>query len=109
MSQPEEPQDPRAPQPPPQPQPQPPQPQPPPQFRSSLDKYYKDWERRVASMKSQAARVDWGKVDWSKVEPSDIGVRMGPVMTEDQFRKYREKNKNVAVIGSLGNATSKKP
>lgn len=65
---------------------QPPKPQRP---KTPLDKYYQDWEKKVAAMTRQASTVDWSKVDLSKLNPSDIGVHLGPPMTEEQFRAYR--------------------
>lgn len=52
---------------------------------------YGDWERKVTSMNRATNALDWSKVDWSKLNPRDIGVQMGPPMTEEQFREYRER------------------
>lgn len=58
---------------------------------SALDEYYRQWEHKVAGMKQASAAVDWSGADWSKLKPSDIGVQMGPVMTEEQFKEYRRR------------------
>ncbi len=50
-----------------------------------------DWVRHVATMNEQARGVDWSKVDWSKLQAKDVGVRFGPIMTEEQFREYRRR------------------
>lgn len=49
------------------------------------------WKAVTDAMKAQSAGVDWSKVDWSKMTASDIGVQMGPVMTEEQFRAYQQR------------------
>lgn len=49
------------------------------------------WKEVTDAMHAQAAGVDWSKVDWSKLAPSDIGVQMGPMMTEEQFREYQRR------------------
>lgn len=59
--------------------------------RTALDEYYQTWEQKVAGMKQASAVVDWSRADWSKLKPSDIGVQIGPVMTEEQFREYRRR------------------
>ncbi len=58
---------------------------------SALDDYYHKWEQKVAGMKQASAAVDWSGTDWSKLKPSDIGVHIGPLMTEEQFREYRKR------------------
>ena len=59
--------------------------------RGALDAYYKQWEQKVAGMKQASAGIDWSGVDFSKLKPSDIGVHVGPVMTEEQFKEYRRR------------------
>ena len=49
------------------------------------------WRAVTDAMRAQSAGVDWSKVDWSKLAPSDIGVQMGPMMTEEQFREYQRR------------------
>lgn len=49
--------------------------------------------------RARSAAVDWSKVDWSRLKPSDVSVRMGPMMTEEQFAEYR-KTRTVAVLNS---------
>lgn len=58
---------------------------------SALDQHYRAWEHKVASMKAASSKVDWAGADWSKLKPSDIGVHVGPLMTEEQFREYRKR------------------
>lgn len=65
--------------------------------RSAID----EWQRRVGEMSSKTKEVDWSKTDFSKLQPSDIGVQMGPAMTEEEFRDYRRRTGGGArVIGS---------
>lgn len=49
------------------------------------------WKAMTDAMRAKSAGVDWSKVDWSKLAPSDIGVQMGPMMTEEQFREYQRR------------------
>lgn len=49
------------------------------------------WKEVTDAMRAKSAGVDWSKVDWSKLAPSDIGVQMGPMMTEEQFREYQRR------------------
>lgn len=67
------------------------QPATPPPPAAGMAEYQKQWERKVASMNRATNAIDWSKVDWSKLDPRDIGVQMGPPMTEEQFRAYRER------------------
>lgn len=57
--------------------------------RSALDAEYQAWERKVAGMRSECEATDWSGVDWSKLRAQDVGVQLGPPMTEEQFRAYR--------------------
>ena len=57
-----------------------------------------EWQRMVAAMQARAQAVDWSKVDWSKLSPSDIGVRFGAPMTEEEFAEYRKRRGSVHVI-----------
>ena len=53
-------------------------------------------------MKTQAsgtAGIDWSKIDLSKLKASDIGVRMGPMLTEEEFAAYRASRPGVNVLG----------
>lgn len=59
--------------------------------KSALDEYYREWEQKAARMHAKSAQVDWSKVDLSKLKPSDIGVMVGPPMTEEQFREYQKR------------------
>lgn len=59
---------------------------------------------------SSAARGQSGKASRGRpsepvtrgrsLEPRDIGVRIGPVMTEEQFAEYRKNKPNVKVIAA---------
>lgn len=49
------------------------------------------WAAQVEAMRARAAAVDWSKVDWSRLNAKDIGVQMGPPMTEAQFAEYRRR------------------
>lgn len=67
------------------------------------------WAAQAQAMRDRAAAIDWSKVDWSKLAAQDVGVRMGPVMTEEQFKAYREQGgRNVHVIRTTDQA-GKKP
>ena len=57
----------------------------------SLGDYYKDWEQRTRTMHEEAAKVDWSAVDMSKLKASDIGVRLGPMLSEADFLAMRAK------------------
>lgn len=57
------------------------------------------WAAQVQGAQTRAAGVDWSKVDWSKLTAQDVGVRLGPVMTEEQFKAYRaQSGRNVQVV-----------
>jgi hypothetical protein len=48
------------------------------------------WQAELAK-RAHAAKtqdIDWSKV---KIDPSKLGVEMGPVLTEEQFKAYCEK------------------
>jgi hypothetical protein len=49
------------------------------------------WHREVSAMKARAAAVDWSKTDFSKLAASDIGVKFGAPMTEEEFAEYRRR------------------
>jgi hypothetical protein len=55
----------------------------------SLGEYYKEWEQKTRSMHEESAKVDWSSMDMSKLKASDIGVRLGPMLNEEQFRALR--------------------
>ena len=61
------------------------------------------WAHMVSEMKRAATHVDWSQIDLSKLAPKDIGVHVGPMMTEEQFRAYR------ARAGSAGVRVVKAP
>jgi hypothetical protein len=55
-----------------------------------------DGQKAFAAWQSEMARrmvaaktdtVDWSKV---KIDPAQLGVEMGPVLTEEQFKAYCE-------------------
>lgn len=52
--------------------------------------HHKDWARAVAGMKTQSAAIDWSRVDFSQLQASDVGVKFGPLLTEEQFKQYRK-------------------
>lgn len=71
-----------------------------------------EWATRTQSMRAAASAVDWSKVDWSKLGAKDVGVRMGPVMTEEQFREYRHRQGAAPVHiirGGEASVAGKKP
>lgn len=43
------------------------------------------WERQNRAAAAQAATTDWSKV---KVDPKDIAFRMGPIMSEEEFKAH---------------------
>jgi hypothetical protein len=47
------------------------------------------WAHMVGEMKRASTEVDWSKIDLTKLAPKDIGVHVGPMMTEEQFKAYR--------------------
>ena len=73
----------------------------------TLEDARKDWTRKMDTMKQQSQSVDWSKFDFSKLQASDIGVSMGPMMSEEEFKEYR-KRAPVHVI-QANQTTAKKP
>lgn len=69
------------------------------------EQLFKQWGQKVDGMNAATNAIDWSKVDWSKLSPSDIGVQMGPPMTEEQFRKYREERAAAGGSVHVVNAT----
>ena len=66
---------------------------------SELQQSYKEWEHKVDGMKDATRQIDWSTFDFSKLKPKDIGVHIGPMMTEEQFREYRQRSgSNVHVL-----------
>ena len=59
--------------------------------RSSLDSYYQRWETKVKGMQAASAAVDWSKYDFSKLNPKDISVQFGPMLTEEEFKRLRQR------------------
>ncbi len=55
------------------------------------------WAHMVGEMKRAATHVDWSKIDLSKLAPKDIGVHVGPMMTEEQFKEYRARSGSAGV------------
>jgi hypothetical protein len=45
----------------------------------------KEWQASMEAgvRASQESGIDWSKV---KVDPQDVGVRMGPMLTEEEFK-----------------------
>lgn len=43
------------------------------------------WEHQTREAAAQAASVDWKKTN---VDPKDIGFRMGPIMSEAEFKAH---------------------
>jgi len=58
--------------------------------KPSQDDMKRQLLREIADMKAAAAVADWGRTDFANLKPSDIGVRLGPMLTEEQFREYRK-------------------
>ena len=57
---------------------------------SNGEKAFIAWKAEMAKRARVAAKtqhVDWSKV---KIDPSKLGVEMGPVLTEEQFKAYCE-------------------
>lgn len=45
------------------------------------------WQKQMAAQTKRATDTD---VDWAntKIDPKDLGVQMGPMLTEEQFKEY---------------------
>jgi hypothetical protein len=43
------------------------------------------WERQAREAAVKASAVDWKK---TKVDPKDVGFRMGPMMSEEEFKAH---------------------
>ena len=43
--------------------------------------------------------IDWSGMDWSKLKASDIGVRFGPALTEEQFKALQAAKGRQNVVG----------
>jgi hypothetical protein len=68
------------------------------EVREQLRKCYEEWDKKSDEMRRASANVDWSGVDWSKLNPKDVGVELGPAMTEEQFAEYRKKRR-VQILG----------
>lgn len=66
--------------------------------KMSLDEYYKAWDAHVKSITEASAATDWSGTDFSKLKAKDVGVSLGPVMSEEQFEQYRQGRSDVHVI-----------
>ena len=64
-----------------------------PAAQRELEASFRDWQARLARMQAATARaLDSGEVteqDLKSIKASDIGVTMGPPLTEEQFRELR--------------------
>lgn len=69
------------------------------------------WRREVQAMAARASSVDWSRVDWSKLKASDIGVKFGAPMTEEEFKEYRRRQgaRPVHVIRNAGKPADPEP
>lgn len=87
------------------PAPQPaPQPPPPPGPPTHPGEQVAAWEHMVREMKRASSAADWSGVDWTKLNPRDVGVHVGPMMTEEQFKEYRRRSgAPVRVVKSAAN------
>jgi hypothetical protein len=59
----------------------------------TLDQYYKDWNERAKKLDADDDRDPEEKIRelMKNVQPKkDIGFTLGPAMSEEQFRAYRE-------------------
>jgi hypothetical protein len=44
------------------------------------------WEEQTKAAATRAAETDWSTA--AKINPKDLGFRMGPVMTEEEFKAH---------------------
>jgi hypothetical protein len=76
--------------------------------KMTLDEYYKAWDAHVKSMTEASAAVDWSGHDFSKLKAKDIGVSLGPALTEEQFEQYRQGRSDVQVLKAPSPSASRK-
>lgn len=69
-----------------------------PKKTQSLSDYYKSWNDRVNAMDDDAPT----RGGIPKINPKDLGVTLGPAMTEAQFKEYRA-NKDIPRVADLYN------
>lgn len=74
---------------------------------TALEDARKAWSKKMDTMKQQSQSVDWSKFDFSKLQASDIGVSMGPMMSEEEFKEYRKRAPVHVIQANQG--TAKKP
>lgn len=44
------------------------------------------WEEQAKATAARAANTDWSSV--TRVDPKDLGFKMGPMMTEEEFKAH---------------------
>ena len=54
-----------------------------------------DWERRTREWEAMAKAGGVKLPPGAKVDPKDVRVEIGPPMTEEQFRAWHERRKNI--------------
>lgn len=59
--------------------------------QAGLSEYYRQWEQRAKEMHDSSAATDWSTFDFSKLSAKDIGVRLGPMLSEAEFRELQKK------------------
>ena len=73
-----------------------------PKKTQTLSDYYKSWNDRANAMDDDAPSGGAPKID-----PKDLGVTLGPAMTESQFLEYR-RNKAIPRVADMYNAYHEK-
>lgn len=53
-----------------------------------------EWERRTAEWEAMA-KAQGIKLPPGKINPKDVRVELGPPMTEEQFKAWHERRKNI--------------
>jgi hypothetical protein len=65
--------------------------------KKKLDDAMAKWNHEVATMTKNTMRsgIDWSKAN---VSPKDVGFKMGPMLTEEQFKEYCQQTKTTPHI-----------
>ena len=63
----------------------------------SIPDAYRAWQRETQGMRQAAARKSWTAKELTGINPKDIGVMLGPVLTEEQFKALGKRADKIVV------------
>lgn len=63
--------------------------------QKAKDAAHADWTKRTSEWEALAKASGIQMPPGAKVDPKDIRVEIGPPMTEEQFREWQERRKNL--------------